>query len=244
MKTVRAGLDHYVDDAALVVAELSRRVIGDELELLDGVDVGLIGRQIIRYLVVIHAIEEKIVRLLAIAVHVGTASARGANTAVEAVRIGRGHPGSKQRQGDGVTADERRVYNGLRRNDRADLRGFGLQNGRVSAHRYALRDRAHLHRQIDTGPLVDLQLNVGLRGGFEAGGFHPQFVVANRNARKRIDAVLVGFGRPFRAAVPLLRSHRGSYNRPTSGIGDFACDAGAHLLRHDRQGAYNHRRKK
>ena len=127
MELVGAGLDDHVDDAALEVAEFGRGVVGDHLELGDGVQVRLVGRQVVRSLVVVHAVQQEVVALFAIAVDIRTAAARGALPVVEAGRIRRGDARRQQRQRDRVAADERRVDDGFRADHRADLRGLGLQ---------------------------------------------------------------------------------------------------------------------
>src|SRR5215831_18474083 len=53
----------------------------------------------------------------------------------------------------------------------------------------------------------------------EARRFHRDFVVASRHARKRIDAVLIGFGGPHRSASQILRGDRGADDRGVGWIG-------------------------
>jgi len=70
---VGAGFDGNADDAAEVVAVGGRGVLGDEVELLDGVDAWREGYVVVVDLVVIHAIEDVVVGLLAVAVDVRAA---------------------------------------------------------------------------------------------------------------------------------------------------------------------------
>ena len=70
MKVVRAAFDADADDAAHEVAELGRRVLGDHVELLNGVKAGCIADRIFRYLVVVHAVEQEVIRLFAVSINV------------------------------------------------------------------------------------------------------------------------------------------------------------------------------
>ena len=69
MVTVRTRLDADADDSAFEIPELGRGVIGDEIEFLDGVRSGCVSKQVVRNLVVVHAIEQEIVGLLAIPIN-------------------------------------------------------------------------------------------------------------------------------------------------------------------------------
>ena len=65
VELIRAGLDGHIDDAALEVTELRRRVVRDHLEFLNGVHVGLIGHHVGILIVVIDPVEQEVVRLFA-----------------------------------------------------------------------------------------------------------------------------------------------------------------------------------
>src|ERR1700756_4584416 len=87
MILVRAGLDRRVNNSAFEVAEFGGRVVGDEIEFLDRVRSRRIAKQVVGYLVVIHAIKQEIVCLLAIAVDQRTATiSAGVIAIVEAAR--------------------------------------------------------------------------------------------------------------------------------------------------------------
>ena len=116
METVGTGLDHHIDDAALEVSKLGGGVVGDHFEFRDGVQVWLVGRQVIRSLVVVHAIQKEVVAFLPIAVHIGTPATRRTHSVVETGGVRRGYSWSQQSQGDRVTADERSVDDRLRGN--------------------------------------------------------------------------------------------------------------------------------
>src|ERR1700722_240835 len=68
MELIGARFDGCVDDAALEIAEFSRSIGGNEVEFLDGVGRGGNGQIVFRSLVVIHAVENEVIRLLAVAV--------------------------------------------------------------------------------------------------------------------------------------------------------------------------------
>ena len=96
MVLVGSGLDGRVDNSPLEVSEFRRGVAGNQVELLDGVGGRRIPQQVIRHLVVIHAVEQEIVRLLAVAIDQRTAAIKiGIVAAGEAGRIGCYSPGRK-----------------------------------------------------------------------------------------------------------------------------------------------------
>ena len=87
VKVIRARLDLRADDRAHEVAELGRSVLRDLVELLNGVHARRIAHQVVRHLVVVHAVQNEVVGLLAVAVDVRP-SAAGRRLAVgEAGRI-------------------------------------------------------------------------------------------------------------------------------------------------------------
>ena len=96
MVLVGSGLDGRVDNSPLEVSEFRRRVAGNEVELLDSIGGRRVTQQVIRHLVVIHTVEQEIVRLLAVAIDQGTAAIKiGIVAAGEAGGIGRYSPGRK-----------------------------------------------------------------------------------------------------------------------------------------------------
>ena len=76
------------DDTADVVAEVGRRIAGDDVEFLNGVGAGDIGNVVVVGLVDVHAVEREVVVLLACAVDVGTAGAEGGLRGLEGEDVG------------------------------------------------------------------------------------------------------------------------------------------------------------
>src|ERR1700732_4114222 len=72
MKLVSAGLDADADDPAHELAELSGRILGNHIELFNGVDTRRVADGVFRNLIIINSVQKKIVTLLAIAVDVRT----------------------------------------------------------------------------------------------------------------------------------------------------------------------------
>ena len=90
MEAVGSGLDGRVDDAAFEIAELCRRVLRDQIEFLDCIRRWCVTQQVVGDLVVIHAIEQEIVGLLAIAIDERTSAiTAGVVAVIEAAGIGR-----------------------------------------------------------------------------------------------------------------------------------------------------------
>ncbi len=83
MELIGARLDGGIDDATLKIAELSRGVRSDQIEFLNGVGRGRDRQIVFRGLVVIHAVEDEVIRLLTVAVDRWTATVIGIVAAVE-----------------------------------------------------------------------------------------------------------------------------------------------------------------
>src|SRR5512146_474541 len=88
MESVGPRLDGGADNAPLEVAELCGGVAGDEVEFLNGIGCGGVAQQVIRNLIVVHAVQQEVVRLLAIAIDVGPGAAGGVIAVIEIRRVG------------------------------------------------------------------------------------------------------------------------------------------------------------
>src|SRR6266851_10075766 len=64
VEAVGARLDCGTDNAALEIAEFGRGVARNQVEFLDGIWCRSIAQKIVRYLVIVHSIEEEVVGLL------------------------------------------------------------------------------------------------------------------------------------------------------------------------------------
>jgi len=227
-------------DSALEIAEFGGGVVGDQLEFLDGIHVGLIRNQVIGGEVVVRAIQQEVVGFLAVAVDIGTAAAGGTLAAVEARRIGRGDARDQEGERYRVAADQRRVIDLVGVDHRAHLRGIGLQNRSFSGNGDAFADGADLERNIHAGALVDFEDDIGIDVGFEALRFHFELIPADRYAREGVDAVFIGFGWPDGLAVQISGGDRCIQHGCAGGVGNTTGDAGAGLLRHQRQSTNAH----
>ena len=76
MIAVGARLDRSTDDAPLEISELCRSVLGNQAKFLNRVHAGSKPNQVVRHLVVIHAVEQEIVRLLTVSVYIRSAGAK------------------------------------------------------------------------------------------------------------------------------------------------------------------------
>ena len=90
MKAVSSRLDRRANDAALIISELGGGILSNQIEFLNRIRRRSKPNQVVRYLVVIHAVENEVVCLLAVAVDVRPSSAGGVVAVVETLRI-RGH---------------------------------------------------------------------------------------------------------------------------------------------------------
>ena len=148
MKRVGAGFEGCADDAAHEVAEFRRRVVSDQVEFFDRVGRRRITQQVVRNLVVVHAVEDEVIRLFAVAVDKWPRAARNVVAIVEAARVGMNRARRQQRQFDVVARSQRKRLVGRPIDDRVNLRSFGLQNGSAGSHFHGV------------GYLSDFQLDI------------------------------------------------------------------------------------
>src|SRR5207302_11126801 len=100
-----------------------------EVELLDGVGGWRITQEVIRYLVVIHAVEQKIIGLLAVAIDERSTAITASTVAViKAAGVGRHRPRCKQSQLDVIARGQGKIIVGSGVDDCINLRAFRLQN--------------------------------------------------------------------------------------------------------------------
>src|SRR5580698_10612271 len=74
VELIASGFDRDADDATEIVTVGRRRILRDEVDLLDGVDNGREGYNVVVDLIVVDAVEDVVVGLLAVAVDIGTAN--------------------------------------------------------------------------------------------------------------------------------------------------------------------------
>ena len=89
------------------IAELGRSIVGNEVEFLDSVGRWSVSQKVIRDLVVIHAIEDKVVGLLAVSIDIRPTTAGGVVTIVKTRRTWRYGTRCKQGQLDIVARGQR-----------------------------------------------------------------------------------------------------------------------------------------
>ncbi len=153
VKLVGAGLDGDADDAAKVVAVGSRGVLGDEIELLDGIDTGREGDLVVVDLVVVHAVEDVAVGLLAVAVDVGTSALEAGLRTGEAARVGGDGAGREQRELLVVAGGERQGDVGVCVEDGTDVAGIGLEERRRTGDFDGLGGLSDGEGDVDAGSL-------------------------------------------------------------------------------------------
>ena len=155
MVFVRARFDDGVHNSAFEIAELCRGVARDEVELLDRIGSRRVAEQIVRYLVVVHAVEQEVVRLLAVAVDEGTATVSASIVSViETAGIGRYRAWRKQGQLDIVAGGKRHIVVSCSVDNRVHLRGLSLENGSSRGHFHRLGGLTNFHRYVYAGDLI------------------------------------------------------------------------------------------
>ena len=100
--------------------------MSDQIEFLNRIRRRSKPNQVVRYLVVIHAVENEVVCLLAVAVDVRPSSAGGVVAVVETLRIRWTRARRQQSQLYVIPRRERKLVIRLRIDDGVYLRGLGL----------------------------------------------------------------------------------------------------------------------
>src|SRR4029077_97724 len=122
----------------------------------DGIRGRSVAKQVVGDLVVIHAVKQEVVGLLAVAVDQGPAAiTAGVVAVVKAAGIGRYRARSKQGQLDVIARGERQVIVGGGVDNGVELGRFRLQNRSFAADFDGLADLPDLHFDIDTRNLVE-----------------------------------------------------------------------------------------
>lgn len=158
VELVGTALEGHDDACAADVAVFAAAVAGDDFDLFEGVDVGLIADAVADGFSGFDAVEQEVVRLFAIAVYLGAAAA-----ALEA--CGGAHDGGGGADGSG---DEQGKVGEIAavEGDGGELTGvdgvaggggFGLEDGSGSADLDGLGEFADLHFEVDAGDLVDFE---------------------------------------------------------------------------------------
>src|SRR6202040_2487215 len=99
------------------IPEFSRGVVAYHVEFLDSVRRRSVAKKVVRHLVVVHSIEEEVVRLFAIAVNERPRSAGHVVPVIETAGIGMDSAGREQRQLHVISSGKRKRVISLRINN-------------------------------------------------------------------------------------------------------------------------------
>ena len=214
MKRVRPRLRRQVHDAAVETAELGRRAVALDLELLDRVD-DRIDRHLPR-LRLQHrdAVEQVLV------------GSRPAAVDARQQRVGRQRdPGGQAGERDEGAAVQRQLHHLLVTDDGAEAGGLGAEDRRLCRDGELLADVADGQIEIDARLLAGRQVDAGTAHRLEAGEHDVDAVLAGRQARRRVDAVAAGDHDPPAIGADLGHRERRAGDRASGGIlhqaGDF-----------------------
>src|ERR1700733_7245486 len=154
MELVGSGFDGDADDAAEVVAIGGWRVLGDEVELLDGVDAGGEGYVVVVDLVVIHAIEDVVVGLLAVAVDVGASDLEARLRAGKGAGVQSDGAGREQGELVVVACGKGQSDIGASVENCAKVAVIGLEERRCACDFDGLRGLSNGQRNVDSCGLL------------------------------------------------------------------------------------------
>jgi hypothetical protein len=214
----------------LIDAELRRCVVRDEIELRDGVRRGREGQQIIGGLVVVHPVEDEVVRLLAVPIDERSCAARHVVTVVERGVIRMNAARRQQRQFNVVSRCQGNVRDRSGVDQGADLGRLGLHFRRLRSHLNGIVDGADLHLEIHTGSLIQHQRQVRLDRGSKTGRLHPDVIGPNGQAGEGEQPAVAGFSFENGAPIDIRGRHGSAFDHRAARIDDRAGDGRSYLL--------------
>ena len=183
MKGIGARFRGEIDHAAIEPAELGRRAVALDLELLDGVD-----DRVVRELPGLRlqhgdAVEEILVRSRPPAVDAGQDGIRRQGDA-------RGDGGEHDEQ----AAVQRQLHDLLVLDHRSEARGLRSHDRRISDDRHLFSNIADAEVEIDACLFASRETNALAPHGLEPRELDVEAVLAGRQARSRVDAIASGDG--------------------------------------------------
>jgi hypothetical protein len=178
VKSIAARLGREIDDAAVEPPEFGRWAIALDLELLDGVDHGVVRHLPRLRLQHGDAVEEILVRSRPSPVD---ARQRGIRRQRDARNDGREH--------DEEAAVQRQLHDLLVLDDRPEARGLRPHDWRVRDHRHLFLNTSDCEIEIDARLLTGCQTDALATHRLEARQFDIQAVLARRQAGCGVEAV-------------------------------------------------------
>ena len=207
MKRVAAGFGDDVHHPAVVVSILGVEVVGENTELLDGIQVRNDRGSAVHVLLHVDGIHHESVGGFALAVDRNIARIQIAGRIDGSGHAGHDHRSRRQsrhRTDAGLNRQQVRIAAAVQ-GKRLDLRvlhhfaqmsgdGFdlGLNIGLGSTDRDGFRLLAYFERVIQRYRGVGIDGDIGLLLGLESGCLDGQIVAADREGRKRIETARVG----------------------------------------------------
>ena len=195
---IGAGFGDDVDDRAGVAAVLGVVGVREDLEFLDRVRRRAQHEAGVERVVVGRAVEQEVVRLVALAVDVeaagDVAEAAGRGVAVLPAEPDRRRDDTRNQRAElrEVAAVERQVDDLLLIDDDAERRVGGFDERRLAEHRHLLFELADLQLHVGADRFVDDDRDRVADGGAESGERRLHLIDAGVDERDRIETVGAG----------------------------------------------------
>ena len=225
MVLVRSALDGHHDRAAADVTELAATVTGDDFYFFECIHVRLIAHAVVDGVIHVHTIEQKIIRLLAVAIHLRTRTgAHETGRSVHRVRAGGNGAGHQLRQRNGIASIQHHVGQIAAGDCVARGRRFRLQNRCDVGYFDGDTRVADLQADIQAGDLVDFELERSDDRPLKALVFHRDGVVTDRKEENVVDARLVGGGGELYVCAGIGGGHFRVGNDSSTGVCYGTCN--------------------
>ncbi len=228
VKVVRSALGHRVDDGAGRAPELGVELVGDDLELLDGLDGGprlRAGALTDDIVVVVAAVQHVVVAARIRSVH---------RNRIRAERLGadaRDDAREQADEADEVAIDRRQVDELAAADVAADFLGRDIDERRLGRHAHDFLDAADGELQIERRRLADFEADVAQPQLLESLQLGGDLVHTWRQAADEICSVRAADGLAEHPCRLVLRDHRCPRHGGALRVNDLALDLGRSLLR-------------
>ena len=220
---VAAGLHHHIDDAAAAAAVLSRKAVGLQLELLDGIRRGE-GHHYIDHVGALHGIHRAVDQNFA-SVTAAAVDGKG-DRIVERVarRRTRQYSGRELRELIGVACVKRQIQNPAVVDHVADGAALLFDQRSGGGHLNTLRQLAQRQRQVHSQSIVNAQFHSGPDELAEARCFGLNTIESGHQGRESVVALRIRHGIGDGIAALLARCDTracdGGARRISNGAGD------------------------
>src|SRR5215469_786765 len=230
MVRIRARLDCRIDDTTQKIPKLRRRSVGDQIELLDGLDTRRVRDFIVVALIVIDPVQDVVVCLLPITVDIGATHLKRVLTRSKRPRIRAYGPGREKSELIVVSSNQRNIFRDDVIDMSANVGGVRLKQRRRASYFDALRHGAYGHLHIDSRNLAQDELKGRAHRSLEPLRFYLQFISSDRDMSEVVHSLGIGLCFISSTARSIPSGDLSACNERTARIGNRSGNGRRHPL--------------